>query len=1475
MATLVSVCGFECGAASTTGPTDHAAHIRSLSGAAVTFVTSGQRSGLRALRVNVTTNTASATTESLTSGQDWVARIYIYFASLPSASTGLLCTGTDNLGVWFKQSDSKLYAGASAASMGASGVSVTTGQWYCVDLKRTSTTVDVKVNGTACGQLSGLSNTARSSLNIGVIGGTATADVYFDDLLISRTVADYPLGAGHVISYIPNADGTHNVASTNDFERTLTGTDIDNATTDAYQLIDDRPLPFAASDFISVIAPPNSSDYVEWQYEDTTELGFPQAVDALFTHHDAGTGGTNNFTVTLRDHVGATSGDIWTGTTTVGATVTCRRTVFTTVPGTANAWTTTKFNALRSRLLSSDAAPDIYIDGAMLEVAFPESGSSTLTLNAWVKKNIASSFTVNAVVKKNISSSFTANAIVKKNISSSFTINAIVKVQRGAGTLVIDTFTASVNERLPNHTADFGGRWFGVSEDNGVRELDDIFMTQLFGDGSGGEDTYLNGRVAGDLDVVAKALELSNQDTIAIGRADSYTADRLGSNIRVLRSRTVLTTFPVTASSEPCWIRIRITGASPTRIRVREWRVGDAEPSVWDVDTTDNEAGFQTGVGRAAVMTAYEHALPFASIDDYTATDISGFTLDAVVKKNRTGSFTVDAIVKKNVTATLTLNAIVKKTLTGSFSLDAYVFVAANTTGSFTLDAIVKKTRTGTVTLDAIVKKTIVNGAVIPFPYAATTVTDDFNRAGEDPIGAPWDVTGNWTGSEAALSSNKFVGTFKDPYWDGGAFYGSPLTSNFEIVTELADFPDDAYSSLGLWMPNRSLNAIELVVTRTDSTVYLRAFGQDVASLTGSPPSSGDLLGLRRNGRVVQAWYKPVAGNWQMVGSYAHDADGEQMWPGMYTFSELSAPSLDNFRFAAYTAPPTLTVDAIVKASRSGSFVLDAVVKSTRTGSFTTDAVVKRSRSGSFTIDALARKNLAGSFAVDAWIKATRSATLTLDAIVKASRTSTFAANAIVRKNFSASATADAIVRANRTGSVTTDAIVRASRSTTATLNAIVRSSRTGSFSLDAWVRVSRGQAFALDAIAKAQLTRTFTADAIVRTSRTGSYTVNAIVRQSRSQTYVLDALVKATISGSFTLDAWVPGSGLEAFSLDAIVKASVSGSFSLDAITRVVRTSSFTLNAWVRVSRTASASLDAWVKANRTGSATLDAIVRARVTSTFTLNAIARTSRSSTFSLDAIVRSGRAGSFALDAIVRKNRSASATLDAWVRASRTGALTLNAIVKKSRAQSATLDALVRIHRTGSLSLDAWVRATRTATFAVSAIVKRSQAQNFALNAVVRRNQSGTFTVNAYVVVRHTQTFALDAIVRRARSGSTTLDAVVRATRTGGFTLNAYSITRSSALFTLDATVAVRVTRTLALDAIVLRTRSGSFSLNAIASITRSDEFIAEPVGATGLYAEAVEVSGIEAVAYAVTGIDAVPVKSRTGSFTLAAYVEVP
>ena len=370
MATPVFACGFECGGG----------HLTTVG--TTSYSTTTVRSGLRSGRINPSAYIGKFSNSAVTGAAVRVGRVYVYFATLPNALVHIFGFGTGgngDFGVYFKSTDNSLYTG-NGTTFSSSGISVTTGQWYLLEYREDNTDnlLDARVNDVAIPQLSIAIASNPSGITCGWGFGNATADLFFDDLLVSSTSADYPLGAGYVLSYIPNADGTHTTNGANDVERTLTGTDIVIATTTAYQLVDDRPLESVETDFINIKVA--ITDYVEIAYEDSVEPVAPRSVEAIVGYHDAGGAGTHNFVVTLRDNTGGTTADIMAAATrNVGATMSFGRAHFTTIPG-GGAWTLGAFNALRSRINASDASPDVYIDGLMLEAEYAPLSSNPNSL---------------------------------------------------------------------------------------------------------------------------------------------------------------------------------------------------------------------------------------------------------------------------------------------------------------------------------------------------------------------------------------------------------------------------------------------------------------------------------------------------------------------------------------------------------------------------------------------------------------------------------------------------------------------------------------------------------------------------------------------------------------------------------------------------------------------------------------------------------------------------------------------------------------------------------------------------------------------------------------------------------------------------------------------------------------------------------------------------------------------------------------
>ncbi len=380
MATPVFCCGFECGV--------DTAHW-TLSGLA-SFDTSLKRNGARSLRINPSASVAYAQATISGSPNILVIKFYVYFTSFPTTQADVLnvvYVGGNSGVAYF--TDNSLRTVKSGTSTG-SGVVITTGQWYRVDYRMDISSnpqlQDLQVDGVAATQQSNaVAGSTISTMTFCNTAGSETMDMYIDDVIYSHTLGDYPLGAGKVEHFVPTADGTHNIAGGGDFQRGNTAVDILNATTTAFQLVDDVPLPSGAVDQADCwrgVAPANAAtDYVEGLFGPasgiSTPVNAPRAVEVILAHHQIATT-VGQMVVRLNDN-GTTDNVFDTGAAAGVTTYRYARKHY--AAGPAGAWViggggNGDFTDLRCRFLAPDANPDQCLDAIMIEAEFAEIAST-------------------------------------------------------------------------------------------------------------------------------------------------------------------------------------------------------------------------------------------------------------------------------------------------------------------------------------------------------------------------------------------------------------------------------------------------------------------------------------------------------------------------------------------------------------------------------------------------------------------------------------------------------------------------------------------------------------------------------------------------------------------------------------------------------------------------------------------------------------------------------------------------------------------------------------------------------------------------------------------------------------------------------------------------------------------------------------------------------------------------------------------
>lgn len=393
--TPVFCCGFECGNPAT-GTSNIGQHVILVGTSA--FATSPVRSGARSLRTNPTAGSGYGQASLSISSDKSTSRSYIYVATDPIANGVVLGPNRNSgatfyrIGLAYKTTDSKWYAAfddGTTVTYGATGVTISLNTWTLIDIKWAGTanpwTCDIQVDGVALGQatLAVAAHTGGTSspcvFGAGDVRAVNTFDIYHDDFLASETVADYPLGAGFVNHFVPTADGTHNIAGAADFRRGDTTTDILNATTTAYQLVDDVPMDDRtpdADDHIRIVAPPNATDYVEVIFGPapgiSTPAVAPRIVEVGIEYFAAGTGNSDEI-MKLNDD--GTLVNLYDGTGIAGEALGRYKWNRYRLAPTGGAWTVVagagNFNNIRLRYgYASDANPDKSLMCAMIEAEF-------------------------------------------------------------------------------------------------------------------------------------------------------------------------------------------------------------------------------------------------------------------------------------------------------------------------------------------------------------------------------------------------------------------------------------------------------------------------------------------------------------------------------------------------------------------------------------------------------------------------------------------------------------------------------------------------------------------------------------------------------------------------------------------------------------------------------------------------------------------------------------------------------------------------------------------------------------------------------------------------------------------------------------------------------------------------------------------------------------------------------------------------
>ena len=377
MATIHAFDGFEHGPAtlaSGTGPD-------ALGGTVVT-VTSPVRTGTRALELSPA-GAAEWAQYSLPASSFVVTHaFYARFNTLPSAVIPIVRwapTGSTQAFIRFDGGGTNKFGTRIGGVDVFAGDAISANTWYRIVCEfdtstgtaRIRLTVDrTEIADRSSAQVSG----AQPNTLIGT-AGAETYTMYVDDWIISATDGDYEEICGwkshRVESLIPNADGTHNIAASGDFD-SFTGTAFSNSTTNGNTFIAHRPLQRAnTADQVVRQELGTTSHYMEFLNEDLSNAADTvDGVRTYATHIESAASGASlgEARLLLSDNtVVLTTGSIdpIDSTEDPGTTVTTRDRP-TIAP--SGGWDGTKVDGLKWRVGFADNAPDVNFIDLMVEV---------------------------------------------------------------------------------------------------------------------------------------------------------------------------------------------------------------------------------------------------------------------------------------------------------------------------------------------------------------------------------------------------------------------------------------------------------------------------------------------------------------------------------------------------------------------------------------------------------------------------------------------------------------------------------------------------------------------------------------------------------------------------------------------------------------------------------------------------------------------------------------------------------------------------------------------------------------------------------------------------------------------------------------------------------------------------------------------------------------------------------------------------
>jgi hypothetical protein len=290
-----------------------------------------------------------------------VLRFALRFPSLPASDVAQLAVAYAAAGnvlqLGYRASDQKLTLSWGGTGTTASSTAIAAGTWYVIDMKANMGASprigDWRVNGVA--QATSSDAEAATTASVVLFGSFNTTDVYtanYDDIEVSTTGADYPIGNGEIRALSPDGIAAHNNPTNFTQEN---GAAIGAA---SWNRLDEVPMTSTADGVEQVTS--SGTSYLGFSFADTASTCV-RAVSAVLAYHAGGNPSNNGKTSIFDNAVERQiySGDMSETTLFYKAAVISPQT---------SPWAPAALNGLITRVgFSTDVNPVPIWDSLMLE----------------------------------------------------------------------------------------------------------------------------------------------------------------------------------------------------------------------------------------------------------------------------------------------------------------------------------------------------------------------------------------------------------------------------------------------------------------------------------------------------------------------------------------------------------------------------------------------------------------------------------------------------------------------------------------------------------------------------------------------------------------------------------------------------------------------------------------------------------------------------------------------------------------------------------------------------------------------------------------------------------------------------------------------------------------------------------------------------------------------------------------------------